>query len=133
MKQIEVVAAIIQDTEGGIFATQKGNGEWKDFWEFPRGKMDAGAIVLEPRALNARYVMLHNGLSGTLYKLKGAGPRFMSKEALQKKGFENLEHEYYLTYSFDTGQSQDYTYIPGLERGRSTYKPWFATWEELMH
>ena len=94
---------------------------------------DAGAIVLEPRALNARYVMLHNGLSGTLYKLKGPGPRFMSKEALQKKDFENLEHEYYLTYSFDTGQSQDYTYIPGLERGRSTYKPWFATWEELMH
>ena len=55
------------------------------------------------------------------------------KETLQKKGFENLEHEYYLTYSFDTGQSQDYTYISGLERGRSTYKPWFATWEELMH
>ena len=94
---------------------------------------DAGTIVLEPRALNARYVMLHNGLSGTLYKLKGAGPRFMSKETLQKKGFENLEHEYYLTYSFDTNQSQEYTYISSLAKGRSTYKPWFATWEELMH
>ena len=42
MKQIEVVAAIIRDTEGRIFATQRGYGEWKDWWEFPGGKMEAG-------------------------------------------------------------------------------------------
>ena len=94
---------------------------------------DAGAIVLEPRALNAKYVMLHNGTSGTLYKLKGGGPRFMPKEALQKKGFENLGHDYYLVYSFDTSKSQDYAIIPALARRNSTARPWFATWEELMH
>ena len=94
---------------------------------------DAGAITLPPCALNARYVMLHNGTSGTLYKLKGTGPRFMSKEALQKKGFENLGHDYYLVYSFDTSQSKNYARLPGLGRGKSTTKPWFATWEELMH
>ena len=42
MKQIEVVAAIIYDSEGRIFATQRGYGEWKDWWEFPGGKMEAG-------------------------------------------------------------------------------------------
>ena len=42
MKHIEVVAAIIRDTEGRIFATQRGYGEWKDWWEFPGGKMEAG-------------------------------------------------------------------------------------------
>ena len=42
MKQIEVVAAIIRDSEGRIFATQRGYGEWKDWWEFPGGKMEAG-------------------------------------------------------------------------------------------
>ena len=42
MKQIEVVAAIIHDGEGRIFATQRGYGEWKDFWEFPGGKMEPG-------------------------------------------------------------------------------------------
>jgi len=42
MKQIEVVAAIIHDSEGRIFATQRGYGEWKDYWEFPGGKMEAG-------------------------------------------------------------------------------------------
>lgn len=93
---------------------------------------DAGAIVMEPRALNAKYVMLHNGTSGTLYKLKGTGPRFMSKETLQKKGFIDLDHNYYLVYSFDTNLSHDYTDIPGLRRGNFTARPWFATWEELM-
>lgn len=42
MKQIEVVAAIIHDDAGHIFATQRGYGEWKDYWEFPGGKMEAG-------------------------------------------------------------------------------------------
>ncbi|MBQ7181094.1 MAG: NUDIX domain-containing protein [Bacteroidaceae bacterium] len=41
-KQIEVVAAIIHDSEGRIFATQRGYGEWKAWWEFPGGKMEAG-------------------------------------------------------------------------------------------
>ena len=42
MKQIEVVAAIIHDAEGRIFATQRGYGDWKDWWEFPGGKMESG-------------------------------------------------------------------------------------------
>ena len=42
MKQIEVVAAIIRDEEGCVFATQRGYGEWKDWLEFPGGKMEAG-------------------------------------------------------------------------------------------
>ena len=41
MKQIEVVAAIIRK-EDKIFATQRGYGEWKDWWEFPGGKIEAG-------------------------------------------------------------------------------------------
>ena len=42
MKQIEVVAAIIHDGEGRIFATQRGYGDFKDGWEFPGGKMEPG-------------------------------------------------------------------------------------------
>lgn len=40
-KTIEVVAAIII-RDGKLFATQRGYGEWKDWWEFPGGKMEAG-------------------------------------------------------------------------------------------
>lgn len=47
MKQIEVVAAIIHDSEGRIFATQRGYGDYKDWWEFPGGKMEAGEIPEE--------------------------------------------------------------------------------------
>lgn len=42
MRHIEVVAAIIHDEEGRIFATQRGSGDWKDWWEFPGGKIDPG-------------------------------------------------------------------------------------------
>lgn len=41
-KTIEVVAAVIFDAQGRIFATQRGYGEWKDWWEFPGGKIEPG-------------------------------------------------------------------------------------------
>ena len=53
MKHIEVVAAIIRK-DGKIFATQRGYGDFKDWWEFPGGKMEPGetreeALVREIR------------------------------------------------------------------------------------
>ena len=41
MKRIEVVAAIIRKGDK-VFATQRGYGDWKDWWEFPGGKMEPG-------------------------------------------------------------------------------------------
>lgn len=41
MKTINVVAAVIMK-EGRVFATQRGYGEFKDGWEFPGGKVEAG-------------------------------------------------------------------------------------------
>lgn len=41
MKHVEVVAAIIQ-RDGLVYATQRGCGEWKDWWEFPGGKVEPG-------------------------------------------------------------------------------------------
>lgn len=40
-KRIEVVAAVIREGKR-IFATQRGYGEFKDYWEFPGGKMEPG-------------------------------------------------------------------------------------------
>lgn len=53
MKHIEVVAAIIR-RGNEIFATQRGYGEFKDWWEFPGGKIELGespqqALVREIR------------------------------------------------------------------------------------
>ncbi|WP_296013090.1 (deoxy)nucleoside triphosphate pyrophosphohydrolase [uncultured Treponema sp.] len=58
LKQIHVSAAVIlrntSEGEKQIFATQRGYGEWKDWWEFPGGKIEAGesaeqAVVREIR------------------------------------------------------------------------------------
>ena len=40
-RTIKVAAAIIIK-EGRFFATQRGYGAWKDWWEFPGGKVEAG-------------------------------------------------------------------------------------------
>ena len=41
MKHIKVVAAIIKQDDA-ILATQRGYGEFKDWWEFPGGKIEQG-------------------------------------------------------------------------------------------
>ncbi len=41
MKTIHVAAAVIVDG-GRIFTTQRGYGAWKDYWEFPGGKIEPG-------------------------------------------------------------------------------------------
>lgn len=46
MKTIEVVAAVILK-DGAVFATQRGYGPWKDWWEFPGGKIEAGECPQE--------------------------------------------------------------------------------------
>ena len=46
MKQIEVVAAIIKQGNK-IFATQRGYGDFKGYWEFPGGKLEAGETLQE--------------------------------------------------------------------------------------
>ena len=53
MKTIEVAAAIIVK-DGKVFATRRGYGEWRGWWEFPGGKIEAGecpdaALVREIR------------------------------------------------------------------------------------
>ena len=41
LKTIHVAAAVIRDGDR-IFATQRGYGPYKDGWEFPGGKIEAG-------------------------------------------------------------------------------------------
>ena len=53
VKRIEVAAAVIV-RDGSLLATERGYGPWKDWWEFPGGKMEDGetpeaALVREIR------------------------------------------------------------------------------------
>lgn len=52
MKTIRVVAAIIKN-ENCIFATQRGYGNFKDWWEFPGGKIEQSE---DPKAALVREI-----------------------------------------------------------------------------
>ena len=51
-KTIKVVAAIIRK-DNTVFATQRGYGDYKDWWEFPGGKIEPGET---PEAALAREI-----------------------------------------------------------------------------
>ena len=53
MKEIRIAAAIIVN-DGKIFATQRGYGAWKDWWEFPGGKIEPGETPEEALAREIR-------------------------------------------------------------------------------
>ena len=53
MKTIQVVAALIFH-EGKLFATQRGYGAWRDYWEFPGGKIEPGETPQEALAREIR-------------------------------------------------------------------------------
>ena len=57
MKTLPVVAALIFRTSPqgtrSVFATQRGYGDWRGFWEFPGGKIEAGE---SPQAALAREI-----------------------------------------------------------------------------
>lgn len=58
MKTIRVVAAIIrsekENQEPVVFATQRGYGSYKDWWEFPGGKIEPGERPEEALAREIR-------------------------------------------------------------------------------
>ena len=61
MKHIEVAAAVIR-RGNEVFATQRGYGEFKDWWEFPGGKkrrkkVFAGKVGLSSILLNFRFTL----------------------------------------------------------------------------
>ncbi len=53
MKSIRVVAALLFH-EGKLFATQRGYGDWKGYWEFPGGKIEPGETPREALAREIR-------------------------------------------------------------------------------
>ncbi len=99
MKTVEVVAAIIRQDDR-IFATQRGYGDWKDWWEFPGGKMEAGetpeeALVREIReelsteisvdkflcTIDWDYPAFHLTMHCYMCSLRGGAPQLNEHEA----------------------------------------------------
>ena len=76
MKTVEVVAAIIR-RDGRVFATQRGYGEWKDFWEFPGGKVEPGETPEEALKREIREELSTEiGVEGFLCTVEYDYPKF---------------------------------------------------------
>ena len=76
MKTIEVVAAIIRKGDK-VFATQRGYGEWKDWWEWPGGKMESGEGPEEALAREIREELdAEISVDKFLYTVEWDYPRF---------------------------------------------------------
>ena len=81
MKTIRVAAAIIKK-DNAIFATQRGYGDFKDYWEFPGGKIEPGE---SPEEALHREIMEELNISPSR-RIKGLGARQREQllEALNK-------------------------------------------------
>lgn len=71
LKTINVVAAIICDdfnNKTKVFATQRGYGEYKGWWEFPGGKIENGETPQEALMREIREELTVNITVGSLIK-----------------------------------------------------------------
>lgn len=109
METKHVVAAIII-REGRVFATQRGYGEWKDWWEFPGGKVEPGetpelALIREIReeldteividkyvdTLEWDYPKFHLSMRCYFCSLAGGAPHLLEHEAARWLPFDELD------------------------------------------
>ena len=67
MKTIHVVAAIIKE-ENKIYSTHIGNGEFKDGWELPGGKVDPGEFFDEALVREIKEETNLDGAVGDFYE-----------------------------------------------------------------
>jgi len=67
MKRIEVVAGIIR-RGNAILATERGYGEFKDWWEFPGGKMEAGESPEQALRRELKEELDADGTVGDLFR-----------------------------------------------------------------
>ena len=74
-KTIHVVAALIKQDDK-VFATQRGYGDYKDWWEFPGGKIELGetaeeALIREINEELATEIVVDNYISTIEYDYPG--------------------------------------------------------------
>ena len=101
MKTIRVVAALIFH-EGKLFATQRGYGAWRDYWEFPGGKIEPGetpeeALVREIREeldtcdVEYDYPEFHLSMQCFRCEITSGEPKLLEHEAAKWLGREELD------------------------------------------
>lgn len=104
---------------------------------------ERGSLVLDPKTVGARYLLLHtrgDDESGDLLKITSDGPKVYSAEDMSKRAYPNQKpHPYYLVVSVSdtvenelSGKSWDFKKLPSYETGRASAEPFAVSLSELM-
>lgn len=97
-RTIEVAAAVIFDARGRLLATQRGYGEYKDWWEFPGGKLEPGeaaeaALRREIREEMAAELQVERLLTTVEYDYPGFHLTMHCFRCTFASDYQLLEHE----------------------------------------
>lgn len=93
-----------------------------------------GSINLVSGFERTKYLLLHHNKDRMLLRLKGEGPKFFPKTALEAMGF-TPSGDFYLTFEIESlkpvSEIDPYAYV--LERkGQQSYTPYFTSIEKII-
>ena len=87
---------------------------------------DRGALVLDPKAVSARYLLLHSEEEDIceLWEITSEGPKVYAKTDLESSGYPNPKHANYLI--FDVVKSENEVFTKADNFKCSIAEPWTA-------
>ncbi len=117
-------------------------GQWdtvlKNKLYYARAGFDSGSLRLVPGFETCRYLIMHDRKQKAIFKLTGKGPRVISGEDLNKKGF-SAGREYYLGFDLESDKPAiEFIGETGealrLAKPKIPYKkePYFSTLGQLL-
>lgn len=111
------------------------------YYNFRMGS-DRGSIPISPKTADADYILLHsqsNLTSSEIYKITRNEPRIFSKSDIEKKGYVNPSHEFYLVYDIEKPPSDEFNEnkwdirkLNGFREARGSALPFAVSIAELM-
>ena len=115
------------------------NAVLKNKMYYVRAGMVSGSLRLVPGFEHCKYVLLYDKKQKSMYELSGEGPRLVSGEELQKKGFD-AHRDFYLCFDLkDSNPRVEFTdpqsgRVFQIKKALNPYKkePYFVKLEELI-
>lgn len=105
----------------------------KSLWYYVPTALEKGSVTLVSGFEKTKYLLLHHGEERVLLRLKGDGPKFFPKPALEALGFSPSD-DYYLGFEIKslTPVKDVDPHVYQLERfGKQSTVPYFTTFDKL--